>query len=201
MKRLIFILILLTGALALSAQYPPRHSTRIRHSDGRTIYIDPAQSYGPPGKMLPVRHGTFTRLYMNGWMLPDDYATMLMAENPEAYAAMRRANRNLIWACVAGTAGTIGIGWTLIDWANRPSHGFEGEFWDKHRGRESVNWIPAAAGAVLWFAVIPLVGGYNRNIQYAASHYNHGLELSGHFAPRKPCLAPADSGIGLALKF
>ena len=202
MKRLILLLVLLGGTLAAAAQYPPSRGMRIRQYDERTIYIDPMHPYGPPGKMVAVRHGTFTRLYMNNWMLPNDYATMIMAtENPIAYEAMRRANHNLTWACISGTAGTIGIAWTLIDWATRPSHDFEGEFWDKHRGRESVNWIPAAVGAVLWVAVIPLVRGYNRNIEYAANHYNHGLELSHNFRPHKPYLVPAESGIGLALKF
>ena len=197
MKKSILVLILLAGTLSLSGQYP--RSMRIRQLDERTIYIAPAHPYGPPGKMLAVRHGIFSRIYMNGWMIDNSYATMLMAEHPQAYTAIRRANTNLTWACVSATAGTVGIAWTLIDWASRPPKEFKGEFWDNER--RSVNWVPAVVGAVLWIAVFPLVSGYNRQLERAVGLYNRSLGLSAGSGLRKPYLAPAEGGIGLALHF
>lgn len=200
MKRILLLILLLSGTLAVYGQYP--RSMRIRHLDERTLYFDPAYPYGFPSKMLSVRHGAYGRIYMNGLPIPLSYATMLMAEQPQAYAAVRRANSNLNWSIAAASAGTVGICWTLVDWASRPSDEFKGDpFFDKHRGRSSVRWEPAVVGALLWLAVIPLVRGYNRQLDRSVALYNRGMDFSLDVRPPTPYLAPAETGIGLALKF
>ena len=149
------------------------------------LFTVPAWSQtGSPEGITILRRGGENTFYQDGLPVSRTHAAQIMAINPDAHKAMRRANTNYGFACGVGFVGGFGIGWGI-------GSAIFSDF----------QWEPLAAGAAVLALVIPFLQGYNKQSAHAVEIYNRGLGLSSGFKERKTYLAPASSGVGLALRF